>query len=158
MFDDSEMIRSMSMGPVVKFWWDGRDWFPVDVPFKCIGSSGRIRREPTGWSGRIGYASTSGAMWPITSVYLSPKTKNFTHLMIMNSIYFLDSAALTGLIVLSVGVLVTWYYTTKTDIPKIRGIPEIPGALPMYYRWQSKGANKSFGHLLQLGDVLQLNQ
>jgi len=25
-----------------------------------------------------------------------------------------------------------YYYTTKTDIPRIRGIPEIPGALPMF--------------------------
>jgi len=26
-----------------------------------------------------------------------------------------------------------YYYSTKTDIPKIKGIPEIPGALPMFF-------------------------
>ena len=30
------------------------------------------------------------------------------------------------------GAAVLYYYTTKTDIPRIRGIPEIPGALPMF--------------------------
>jgi hypothetical protein len=43
-----------------------------------------------------------------------------------------DSAALTWFSAVSLGVLILYYYTTKTDIPKIKGIPEIPGAIPMY--------------------------
>src|SRR5579862_2759231 len=36
-------------------------------------------------------------------------------------------------IILLLGALVlVYHYSTKTDIPKIKGIPEIPGALPMY--------------------------
>lgn len=33
---------------------------------------------------------------------------------------------------LLVGLAILYYYSTRTDIPKIKGIPEIPGALPMY--------------------------
>lgn len=51
------------------------------------------------------------------------------------------------------GVAVVYYYSTKTDIPKIKGIPEIPGALPMYCPCSHEVADNSFGHLLQLGDV-----
>jgi hypothetical protein len=49
------------------------------------------------------------------------------------SFYLFDSAALTWLVALSVFGLAAYYYSTKTDIPKIKGIPEIPGALPMYH-------------------------
>jgi hypothetical protein len=50
----------------------------------------------------------------------------------MYSLPFLDSSALTWVIGLFLGAFLVYYYTTKTDIPKIKGIPEIPGALPMY--------------------------
>jgi len=52
--------------------------------------------------------------------------------MAIRSLYLFDSATLTWLAVFSVVALGLYYYTTKTDIPKIKGIPEIPGALPMY--------------------------
>src|SRR5579859_6774486 len=43
-----------------------------------------------------------------------------------------NSAYYSWIIAFLLGVAVLYYYTTKTDIPKIRGIPEIPGALPMF--------------------------
>jgi len=43
----------------------------------------------------------------------------------------LGSNALTWLAGLSLGVLILYYLSTRTDIPKIKGIPEIPGALPV---------------------------
>jgi hypothetical protein len=43
----------------------------------------------------------------------------------------LGSTALTWLAGLSLGALLLYYVSTRTDIPKIKGIPEIPGALPM---------------------------
>jgi len=49
----------------------------------------------------------------------------------MGSFTLFDSTALTWPIAISLGALLVYYYTTKTDIPKIKGIPEIPGALPM---------------------------
>jgi len=43
-----------------------------------------------------------------------------------------NSAYYSWIIAFLLGAAVLYYYTTKTDIPKIRGIPEIPGALPMF--------------------------
>jgi len=58
-----------------------------------------------------------------------------------------------GAVVLGIGFL--YYYFTRTDIPFIKGIPEIPGALPMYTPGHDI-VNSSFGHLLQLGEVIIL--
>lgn len=52
----------------------------------------------------------------------------------------LPSITLTTLIFSLLLVALFYHLTTKTDIPKIKGIPEIPGALPIV------------GHLLHLGD------
>lgn len=43
----------------------------------------------------------------------------------------LGSNTLTWLGGLLLGALLLYYLSTRTDIPKIKGIPEIPGALPM---------------------------
>jgi hypothetical protein len=51
----------------------------------------------------------------------------------MSSFTLFDSTALIWAVPLLLGVWVLYYYSTKTDIPKINGIPEIPGALPMYF-------------------------
>ncbi|EPE33065.1 Cytochrome P450 [Glarea lozoyensis ATCC 20868] len=50
-----------------------------------------------------------------------------------------NTFAVTGILILLL-VSVFYWISTKTDIPYIKGIPEIPGALPI------------FGHLLALGD------
>lgn len=47
-----------------------------------------------------------------------------------------ESSYLSWITVFLLGAAVLYYYTTKTDIPKIRGIPEIPGALPMFVSFQ----------------------
>ena len=44
------------------------------------------------------------------------------------------------ILILSLLLALFYHLSTKTDIPKIKGIPEIPGALPIV------------GHLLHLGD------
>jgi lipid-A-disaccharide synthase-like uncharacterized protein len=70
----------------------------------------------------------------------------------MLSLNMTDSTLLPWLVGLVGGALLLYYYTTKTDIPKIKGIPEIPCALPVYSPLLFRTDNR-FGHLLELGDV-----
>jgi hypothetical protein len=51
----------------------------------------------------------------------------------MYSLTLLDSSTLTWVAGVLLLALLIYYYATKTDIPKIKGIPEIPGALPVYF-------------------------
>jgi hypothetical protein len=50
----------------------------------------------------------------------------------MISFLLTDSAALPWIVAVLLGSVLAYYYSTKTDIAKIRGIPEIPRAIPMY--------------------------
>jgi hypothetical protein len=50
----------------------------------------------------------------------------------MDPALLLGSTMLTWFAALSVAAVVVYYLATRTDIPKIKGIPEIPAALPMY--------------------------
>jgi hypothetical protein len=51
----------------------------------------------------------------------------------MVSVVLSDPNALPWLIAALLGAVLLYYYSIKTDISKIKGIPEIPGALPMYH-------------------------
>lgn len=58
-----------------------------------------------------------------------PHSSNF---QVMYSLSLLDFLTLTWVAGVLLIALLIYHITTKADIPKIRGIPEIPGALPMY--------------------------
>jgi len=42
-----------------------------------------------------------------------------------------SSDPLVWVVLVTAALLSIYWYSTRTDIPKIKGIPEIPGALPM---------------------------
>jgi hypothetical protein len=62
-----------------------------------------------------------------------------------------DSSYLSWIAAFLLGAVVLYYYTTKTDIPKIRGIPEIPGALPMFVSFQKLSLTLDLVIFLNLG-------
>lgn len=72
----------------------------------------------------------------------------------MEPFILFGSPALTWLSGIVLALLGLYFWSTSTDIRKIKGIPEIPGALPMYSAFSSEHEiDVSFGHLLELGDV-----
>jgi hypothetical protein len=72
----------------------------------------------------------------------------------MEHFILFGSPALTWLSGLVLALFGLYYWSTSTDIRKIKGIPEIPGALPMYPAFLNEHKiDVSFGHLLKLGDV-----
>ena len=110
-------------------------------------------RRSAGDKGGFAYRRNNGTHHMLSTcvVQSTPSSKQSTS-MTSTSIS-LSWIASPWLGVFLVGVAVVYYYSTKTDIPKIKGIPEIPGALPMYCPCSHEVADNSFGHLLQLGDV-----
>jgi hypothetical protein len=89
------------------------------IPYLLSGLVAAIRRPISSQSG--------------FEVPLSPHIRDRTRptLNTMRSIPLSDSTGLPWLVGIILGVVFLYYYSTKTDIAKIRGIPEIPGALPM---------------------------